>query len=169
MASVVSQETNPQYAAALEQYEAAMRWYTQQKFDRARPLLEKLLASPYPAIADRAAQHLQVCRQKMNAAGPSPKSAEEYYTLGVLEMNQARYESAEEHLQKAAKLGGVGAPVAYALAALDALQNRPEQALERLRAAIELNPRLRWQVRSDEDFKLLADDPRFTEILYPEK
>ncbi len=164
-----SQESLNQYAATLEQYEAAMRYFTQQKFERARPLLEKLLHVPFPAIADRAARHLDVCEQKLNSKMHTPKSAEEYYTLGVLEMNLSRYEQAAELLQKAAKMGGNTAPIAYAQAALNALQNLVEPALEYLKTAIQMDPRMRWQARSDEDFKLLAEDPRFTEILYPEK
>ncbi len=169
MASAASQEPNNQTTATLEQYEAAMRFFTQQKFERARPLLEKLLHAPIPAIADRAARHLVVCQQKLNSNGPAPKNADEYYTLGVVEMNQARYEQAAEWLQKAAKLNGNSAPIAYAQAALNALQNQVEPALEHLKAAIQLDPRMRWQARSDEDFNLLAEDPRFTEIIYPEK
>ena len=34
--------------------------------------------------------------------------------------------------------------------------------------AIRLNPANRYQARNDSDFKNLADDPRFTELLYPD-
>ena len=37
-----------------------------------------------------------------------------------------------------------------------------------LARAIELNPRLRIQARTDPDFLDMVDDPRFTELLYPE-
>ena len=40
--------------------------------------------------------------------------------------------------------------------------------LEHLTEAIRLNPRNRIQARSDSDFQDMADDPRFTELLYPE-
>ena len=35
--------------------------------------------------------------------------------------------------------------------------------------AIRLNPTLRFQARNDSDFQNLSEDPRFTELLYPEK
>ena len=37
-----------------------------------------------------------------------------------------------------------------------------------LARAIELNPRNRLQARADNDFQSMVDDPRFTELLYPE-
>jgi hypothetical protein len=43
-----------------------------------------------------------------------------------------------------------------------------EPCLEHLAKAIELSPRNRIQARSDSDFQDMADDPRFTELLYPE-
>ena len=38
----------------------------------------------------------------------------------------------------------------------------------RLREAIRLNDQNRLQARSDSDFESVAEDPRFTELLYPE-
>jgi hypothetical protein len=35
--------------------------------------------------------------------------------------------------------------------------------------AIELRPENRYHARNDEDFAFLQEDPRFTEMLYPEK
>jgi hypothetical protein len=37
-----------------------------------------------------------------------------------------------------------------------------------LARAIELNPALRFQARNDTDFQNLSEDPRFTELLYPD-
>jgi hypothetical protein len=37
-----------------------------------------------------------------------------------------------------------------------------------LSRAIELNPKNRVQARVDNDFQNMVDDPRFTELLYPE-
>ncbi len=31
-----------------------------------------------------------------------------------------------------------------------------------------MNPQLRFQARNDSDFQNLAEDPRFTELLYPD-
>ena len=45
---------------------------------------------------------------------------------------------------------------------------RIEEALKHLDGAIRLNPALRFQARNDSDFQNLAEDPRFTELLYPD-
>ena len=43
-----------------------------------------------------------------------------------------------------------------------------QDCLDNLAQAIELNPRNRLQARADNDFQSMVDDPRFTELLYPE-
>ena len=40
--------------------------------------------------------------------------------------------------------------------------------LKRLDEALRLNAQLRFQARNDSDFHNLAEDPRFTELLYPD-
>jgi hypothetical protein len=56
----------------------------------------------------------------------------------------------------------------YGLAVLDCLTGRIEDALRNLQQAIKLNGANRFQARNDSDFTKMADDPRFTELLYPE-
>jgi hypothetical protein len=41
--------------------------------------------------------------------------------------------------------------------------------MKNLKVAIELRPENRYHARNDEDFAFLQEDPRFTEMLYPEK
>jgi len=43
-----------------------------------------------------------------------------------------------------------------------------EDSLRRLDEALRLNAALRFQARNDSDFQNLAEDPRFTELLYPD-
>jgi hypothetical protein len=54
------------------------------------------------------------------------------------------------------------------MAVLDAITGQPQDCLQNLARAIELNPRNRLQARVDNDFQNIVDDPRFTELLYPE-
>ncbi len=56
----------------------------------------------------------------------------------------------------------------YGMAVLDCLTGHYEEALKELGEAIRFNTACRFQARNDSDFKNLADDPRFTELLYPE-
>ena len=48
------------------------------------------------------------------------------------------------------------------------MTGRTQDCLRNLGQAIELNPKNRLQARVDNDFQNMADDPRFTELLYPE-
>jgi len=56
----------------------------------------------------------------------------------------------------------------YGLAVLYSITGRTQDCLDSLSKAIELNPKNRVQARSDNDFQSMVDDPRFTELLYPE-
>ena len=56
----------------------------------------------------------------------------------------------------------------YGLALLYAITGKTQDCLDSLTQAIELNPKNRLQARSDNDFQSMVDDPRFTELLYPE-
>ena len=56
----------------------------------------------------------------------------------------------------------------YGIAALDCLTGHVEDSLRRLDESLKLNPQLRYQARNDSDFHNLAEDPRFTELLYPD-
>jgi len=40
--------------------------------------------------------------------------------------------------------------------------------LRNLARAVSLNAALRFQARNDSDFQNLSEDPRFTELLYPD-
>jgi len=169
MSPVASRQPDALLQAALEQYEVAMKFYGQQRFEKAKPLLEKVRDSPYSWLADRATTHWNICNQRLQPLRPPLRTAEDHYTQGIVHLNLSRYEEAEELLQKAQKMDGKSAHIVYALASLHALQNHVEPALAHLKAAIALDPRCRSQARHDDDFRLLMEDPRFTEVLYPER
>ena len=57
----------------------------------------------------------------------------------------------------------------YAMAVLDCLTGEAESAIQNLQLAIQLRPENRYHARNDEDFSFLQEDPRFTELLYPER
>lgn len=75
---------------------------------------------------------------------------------------------AREHLEKLLSQAPRKDYVVYGLAALDCLTGRIEDALRNLDDAIKLNPAIRFQARNDSDFQNLSEDPRFTELLYPD-
>ena len=75
---------------------------------------------------------------------------------------------AREHLERILKQSPKTDFVLYGMAVLNCLTGRAEDALHYLHQAIQVNPANRFQARNDSDFRNLADDPRFTELLYPE-
>src|SRR5271165_2166838 len=160
---------DPRAAQTLQNYEAGLRALQEHKFEKAKPLFEKVLASASKELCDRAAIHLSICNQNLErSASTQFKTPEEHFDYAVSLMNVGDYVSAREHLDKLAKQAPKVDYVAYGMAALECLTGHVEDALRHLDEAIRLNPGLRFQARNDSDFQNLAEDPRFTELLYPD-
>ncbi|MGA8870193.1 MAG: tetratricopeptide repeat protein, partial [Candidatus Acidiferrales bacterium] len=84
-------------------------------------------------------------------------------------MNLGRWDEARDHLDRARKAAPKADHIVYAMAALDCLTGEADSAMENLKVAIQLRPENRYHARNDEDFAFLQEDPRFTELLYPER
>ena len=161
---------DPRVQAQLKTYDDAVLLFHQQKLAKAKQELEKVLAGPSKELADRARMHLRIIETRMKPAGEqNPRTADEHYQRGVAMMNLGRWDEAREALDKARKLGPKVDYIIYAMAALDCLTGEAESAMENLKLAIQLRPENRYHARNDEDFAFLQEDPRFTELLYPEK
>jgi len=159
---------NPLFAQAVQNYEAGLRLMQERKFERAKAVFQKVAAGPSKELAERVAVHLNAIQQALARTSTNFKSSEEHYDYAVALMNQGDYDGAREHLEKMAKQQPKSDYVWYGLAALNALQGRAEEAMKHLSEAIRLNPGSRIQARNDSDFQNMLDDPRFTELLYPE-
>lgn len=154
----------------LKVYEEALKQFQQQKWARAKELFERVLEGPARDLADRAQMHLRICAQRISPPpAATPKSAEDHYTQGVALMNMGRWDEAREHLDRARKAAPKADHIVYAIAALDCLTGEADSAMENLKLAIQLRPENRYHARNDEDFSFLQEDPRFTELLYPER
>src|SRR5258707_2718988 len=161
---------DPSVQAQLKLYDEALSLFHQQKFARAKQELEKVLEGPSKELADRARMHVKIAEQRMKPSQEqSPHTAEEHYQRGVAMMNIGRWDDARESLDKARKAAPKADHIHYALAALDCLTGEAESALANLKVAIQLCPENRYHARNDEDFAFVQEDPRFTELLYPEK
>lgn len=154
----------------LKLYEEALTHFQQQKFHRAQQVLERVLEGPSKELGDRAKVHLRICEQRISRLpAPAVKSPEDHYTQGVALMNLGRWDEAREHLDRAHKAAPKADHIVYAMAALDCLTGEADSAMQNLKIAIQLRPENRYHARNDEDFKFLQEDPRFTELLYPER
>ena len=161
---------DPRVQAQLKLYDDALSLFHQQKFAKAKQELEKVLEGPSKELADRARMHIRIAEQRLKPMQEqNPRTAEEHYQRGVAMMNVGRWDDARESLDKARKAAPKADYIHYALAALDCLTGEADSALKNLKVAIDLRPENRYHARNDEDFAFLQDDPRFTELLYPEK
>jgi tetratricopeptide (TPR) repeat protein len=159
---------DPRFAQAVQNYEAGLRALQEHKFDKAKGYLQKAVIGATKELADRVSVHLNTCNQHLERSATQFRSPEEHYDYAVSLMNVGDYVTAREHLEKLSKQVPKADYVAYGLAALDCLTGHLEDSLRHLDEAIRMNVSLRFQARNDSDFQHLAEDPRFTELLYPD-
>jgi len=159
---------DPLFSQAVQNYEAGLKAMQAHKFDRAKASLEKVLSGPSKELADRARININICDQYVARSSHAFKTTEEHYDYAVALMNNCDYDTARDHLEKILKQSPKTDYAVYGLAVLNCLTGRVEEALGHLQNAIKLNIANRFQARNDSDFGKMADDPRFTELLYPD-
>ena len=166
--TVEKPQPDPRFLAAIKSFELGSRAFQKQNYAKAREIFEKLVQGEIREVAERARVRLHLCQQKLGRTGPAPKNAEDYYTLGVAALNVRHLDEAVECLVKAHKLNSNQEHVRYALAAAQALRGNSAEAVEHLKASIALRPANRLQARQDQDFRGLASDLRFRDLVYPQ-
>lgn len=164
----VSPPPDPVFTHAVQFYQDGLRALQERKFERAKSLFQKVYDSPARELADRAGVHLNTCNQHLGRTSTSFKTPEEHYDFAVSLINEGDYVGAREHLDKLLKQAPQSDYVHYGFAVLNCLIGHFEDSLRNLTEAIRLNASNRFQARNDSDFNNMADDPRFTELLYPE-
>jgi tetratricopeptide (TPR) repeat protein len=163
-----SASEDPNMTQAYHAYEAGLRAMQEHKYDKARAAFEKIVGGPDAQLADRARVFLAVCASRAERPSQQFKTPEEHYDYAVSLINAGEYIGAREHLDKILKQNSKSDFAIYGLAALECLTGHVEDSLKRLQEALEINPAMRFQARNDSDFQNLAEDPRFTELLYPD-
>lgn len=159
---------NPAHQEALQQYESGLQLMQEGKFDKARVVLGKLVSGTPNEFVERARVYLAACERNVQRAALTFNSPEEQYDYAVSLLNTGFYEEARDHFESILTRTPKADYAHYGIAILDSMTGQAEECLEHLTVAIELNPRNRIQARSDSDFQDMVDDPRFTELLYPE-
>lgn len=162
--SAATLSSNP----AFQQYQSAVQLLQQGKYDKALAALEKLLPSAPPEIAERTKMYISTCQRQMEHAHLAFQTPGERYDYAISQLNQGYFEEAREQLNGVVTDDPRADYAFYGLAVLDSITGHPQDCLDNLAKAIELNSRNRLQARSDNDFQSMVDDPRFTELLYPE-
>jgi tetratricopeptide (TPR) repeat protein len=159
---------DPRHTQAVKSYEDGLRALQERKFEKAKSSLQKALNGPDKALVDRAQVHMATCDRHLETQALHFKSPEEHFDYAISLINTGDYVTAREHFDKLLKQDPKSDYVLYGMAALHCLTGHPEESLRTLSEAIQTNPALRFQARNDTDFQNLAEDPRFTELLYPD-
>jgi tetratricopeptide (TPR) repeat protein len=153
---------------AFEAYESAVQLVQMGKYEKALAAFERVLSAAPPQLKERCGMYMATCRRQLEQAHLTFASPEEHYDYAVSLLNTGYYEEAREHFDGILARFPQADYAYYGLALLDSITGRAQECLQNLAQAIELNPRNRLQARADNDFQSMVDDPRFTELLYPE-
>jgi tetratricopeptide (TPR) repeat protein len=169
-AEAESTAVQPQTAEnQLGSFEAAMKLFHARDFKPARDLFLQTANGPERDVAHRARLHAVMCDRRLEQAAPNLRSAEDYYTYGVAQLNVRKVAEARALLEQALQLAPGADHIYYALALAQALGGDLAGAHENMKRAIELEPCNRIMARQDADFAPLANQPPFDVLLYPER
>lgn len=155
-------------AALLASYEAALLLMQKGKYDLAHEAFNQMLLASPVELADRIRMYINACLLQVTKGSTSFTSHEEQYDYAISLLNDGNYEDARSHFKQILAAKPAADYAFYGLAVLSSMTGDSHQCLEHLTEAIKHNPRNRIQARADSDFQDMADDPRFTELLYPE-
>jgi tetratricopeptide (TPR) repeat protein len=153
---------------AVQHYQTAVQLLQQGKYDKALAAFEKLLPAAPIELKERCKMYISTCQRQLEKHNLTFLTPEEHYDYAISQLNTGYYEEAREQFSAILTAYPSADYALYGLAILDAITGRTQDCLNSLAQAIELNPRNRLQARADNDFQSMADDPRFTELLYPE-
>jgi len=153
---------------ALNDYQSALKLMQEGKFEKARDIFQVLVENAAPELQERSRVYLAVCARNAKPATRTFATPDEHYDYAISLLNTGFYEEARTQFEKILETHPEADYALYGLAILESMTGQVEGCLQHLGRAIQINPRNRIQARTDSDFQDMADDPRFTELLYPE-
>jgi tetratricopeptide (TPR) repeat protein len=152
----------------LELYESALKLMQAGKYEKAHEAFTAMLAAAPQDLADRIRMYIAACVAQIHKGTTSFQSHEERYDYAISLLNHGHYEDAREHFHAILLDHDTADYAFYGLALLSSMTSDTDSCIQHLTEAIRLNAHNRFQARLDSDFENVADDPRFTELLYPE-
>ncbi len=168
LAGTVVNVPDPARTAILNDYQQAVTFMQQGNFSAAHPALEKLLKEAPPEFSDRIRMYLAACIAQSKKGPSAFNGPEEQYDYAISLLNDGQYDDARQHLNEILTGNNQADYAFYGLAVLASITGDSHTCLDKLTEAIRLNRSNRILARSDSDFQDMADDPRFTELLYPD-
>ena len=149
-------------------YEKALSLIDKKDYSKAKKALSGVAEkADSPELSARAKMLIRLCeRQLDDITKPGTKAdAEELFDYGVFEHNRGNYKAAQKHFQGALKKDKKADYVYYALAASAALQKEEKEAISNLEKAIKMKPENRYHAANDPDFKPLAENEKFQDLI----
>jgi tetratricopeptide (TPR) repeat protein len=168
LAGVVALPPDEDRKKTLALYETALHLMQSGKYDKAHATFNQMLAAAPHDLADRIRMYIAACVTQITKGTTNFESHEERYDYAISLLNHGHYEDAREHFQAILLQKNTADYAFYGLALLASMTGETQKCIDHLTEAIRLNAQYRIQARSDSDFDGVADDPRFTELLYPE-
>jgi len=156
-------------AKALKRLEAGMKSLLQGQYAKAAKEFEAILKASPPdmGMTARATQYLETCKAHLERKPPAPKTTEDLYLHGVMQMNEGDLEGALEAFNTAAEKAPKDDRLAYGQAAVLAQGGEVEASLEALQRAVEINEANRIFAKNDSDFTPLHVHKEFQDIVTP--
>ena len=152
----------------LRLYEEALKLMQAGKYEKAHAAFNEMLETAPQDLADRVRMYIAACVSHISKGTTDFASHEERYDYAISLLNDGHYEDAREHFEQILLKNDTADYAFYGMALLASMTGDTQKCIDHLTEAIRLNSQNRIQARSDSDFDGVADDPRFTELLYPE-
>lgn len=168
LAGVTSAPHDEMRQKTLKLYEEALKLMQSGKYEKAHAAFNEMLDSAPQDFADRIRMYIAACVSHITKGNTSFASHEERYDYAISLLNEGHYDDAREHFEEILLKNSAADYAFYGLALLASMTGDTQKCIDHLTEAIRLNGQNRIQARSDSDFDSVADDPRFTELLYPE-
>jgi tetratricopeptide (TPR) repeat protein len=149
-------------------YESALKLLQAGKYEKAHAAFTQMLDGAPNDFADRIRMYISACVAQISKGSTKFETHEEQYDYAISLLNHGNYEDAREHFNSILLKDKSADYAFYGLALLSSMTGDTQSCLDHLTEAIRLNAQNRFQARSDSDFEGVSEDPRFTELLYPE-
>jgi len=154
-------------AAALALLGKGIEYIFKKDYRKARSELKTLLET-YPGEMDilaRARSYMQICNREEAAQKRPAVTADQLYTVGVLEHNKANYDKAVSYFLQSVEQHPDADYIYYSLAASLAMKGDLAESLKYLRKAVELKEDSRIYAKNDSDFTALQTQKEFLELV----
>ena len=148
---------------ALKTFETAHKAFWKGDYAKALSGFEKLADQDGldNTFTDRLLSYIDVCKKRIdNENNSEPKSAEELYLAGVIELNRGEVDDAIGYLKKSIGKDKKNDAYHYTLACAYAIRGEAAETTRTLKTAIEMNPDNKIFARNCTEIAKLAKDDK---------